>query len=143
MRKPVLFLHQLGLELAQRGCQVDIFIRREHPDQPEIVEHRPGCYTICLTAGPVRVMPNSQILEYLPAFVDAWLAFKRRFNRNYMVLQTSDWLSGWVGLQFKNQFGLPLVHTSWAIDALKHLQVESAKVISIRHSVERACLVVM
>jgi len=140
MSREALYLHQLGLKLAQRGCHVDIFVRREHPDQPEVVEHQPGCRTIRLTAGPVMVLARSQVLEYLPAFVDAWLTFQRRSNRHYVLFQTIDWLSGWAGLQLKKRLDLPLVHTSRAIGALKCLWLESSKVLSVRYSMERTCL---
>ena len=140
LNKPSLYLHQLGLELAQRSGQVDIFVRREHPHQPEIEEHRSGCRTIRLTAGPVVAMPPTQVVAHLPALVAAWLAFRQHSQRNYVLLQTADWLSGWVGLQLKHQLGLPLVHTSSAINTLKELLRESVKVLPMPHSVERQCL---
>ncbi|MEC4814801.1 MAG: glycosyltransferase [Scytonema sp. PMC 1069.18] len=140
MNRQALYLHQLALGLVEQGCQVDIFIRREHPDQPEIVEHRLGLRTICLTAGPVMAIPHTQLLDYIPSFVSAWLAFQRQFKRNYVLFQTSDWLSGWIGLQLKNQLGIPLVHTSWAIAALKYLWLETTTITSIRQSVERMCI---
>lgn len=45
------YVRELGLALAKRGCQVDMFTRREHPNQEEIVELAPGCRTIRLNAG--------------------------------------------------------------------------------------------
>jgi D-inositol-3-phosphate glycosyltransferase len=138
--RQALYMYELGFDLAQRGCQVDIFVRRDNPYQPEIVEHQPGLRTICLTAGPAMIIPRTQVLACLPAFVDAWLAFQRHSDRNYKLFQTNDWLSVWVGLQLRNQLGLPLVHTSWAIGALKYLCLETSKMMSIRHSVEWTCL---
>jgi D-inositol-3-phosphate glycosyltransferase len=88
--RQALYMYELGFDLAQRGCQVDIFVRRDNPYQPETVEHQPGLRTICLTAGPVMVIPRTQVLACLPAFVDAWLAFQRRSDRNYKLFQTND-----------------------------------------------------
>jgi glycosyltransferase involved in cell wall biosynthesis len=140
MDRQFLYLHQLGLALAQQGCQVDLFTRREYPNQPPIIEHQPGYRVIRLSAGPVKRVPYHQVLEYLPAFVDAWLDFQHRSRRNYALFQTSDWLSGWVGLQLRNRLQLPLVHTGYASGAVKYLWPRSACTMSIRHSVERSCL---
>jgi len=140
MNREAFSLHQLGLELAQRGCQVDIFVRCEYPDQPEIVEHQVGFRTIRLNAGPAMVLSQLQVLQYLPTFVEAWLAFQRRSGQNYTVFQTNEWLSGWIGLQLKNQLGLPLVHTSWAIGVLRYLWLENSKIMTLRRNMERTCL---
>jgi glycosyltransferase involved in cell wall biosynthesis len=140
INRQALYLYQLALGLVEKGCQVDIFVRREHPDQPEIVEPRAGLRTIRLNAGPVMAIPHTQVLDYLPAFVGAWLAFQRQCKRNYVLFQTSDWLSGWVGLQLRNQLGLPLVHASWEISILKALWLETSKMMSIRQGVEWTCL---
>ncbi|MGA7936818.1 MAG: glycosyltransferase, partial [Kovacikia sp.] len=86
------------------------------------------------------VLHPMQVFEYLPAFVGAWRTFQHRSGRNYILFQTNDWLSGWVGLQLRNQLGLPLVHSSCVIGALKYLWLETVQELSIRHSVERICL---
>lgn len=65
MDRQALYLHHLALGLAEQGHQVDIFTRREHPYQPEILEHQPGLRTIRLTAGPVMMIPRTQVLAYL------------------------------------------------------------------------------
>ncbi len=138
--RQALYLHQLASELVKQGCHVDIFTRREQYDQPEIVEHRSGFRTIYLTAGPVTALPPTQVLDYLPSFVNAWLTFQHRFKHNYVLLQTSDWLSGWVGLQLKQQLGIPHVHTSWVVNALQYLCLKMTQTTSIRQSVEQMCL---
>ncbi len=140
MDRQFLYLHQLGLALAKQGCQVDLFTRQEYPNQPQVTEHQPGYRVIRLTAGTVKRVPYHQVLEYLPAFVDAWLDFQHRSSRNYVLFQTSDWLSGWVGLQLRNRLQLPLAHTSYALGALKYLWRETAHTMSIRHSIEQSCL---
>ncbi|NJR32138.1 MAG: glycosyltransferase family 1 protein [Chamaesiphon sp. CSU_1_12] len=101
------YVRELGLGLARRGCQVDIFTRREHPEQDEIVENAPGCRTIRLTAGPAEFIPRDELFEYLPAFIDAWWVFQLRSGRNYTLIHSNYWLSGWVGLQLKSHLGIP------------------------------------
>ncbi len=136
-----IYVKELGLALAQRGCQVDLFTRRENPEQREIVEHSIGCRTIHLTAGPPKFIPRTELFDYLPTFVDSWLDFQKRSGRQYSLIHTNYWLSGWVGLQLKFRFGIPLVHTYHSIGAVKYRNVEHPpSVASIRHAVEWACL---
>lgn len=135
------YVRELGLALAQRGCQVDMFTRREDPNQPAIVEHAPGCRTIRLSAGPARFIPRTELFNYLPEFVEAWLQFQRRFCRNYVLIHTNYWLSGWVGLQLKHRLGLPLVHTNHSLAAVEYREIGYPPVISpTRLLIERTCL---
>jgi glycosyltransferase involved in cell wall biosynthesis len=138
-----IYVRELGIGLARLGCQVDIFTRREHPDRAEIVENFPGCRTIRLTAGPAEFIPRDELFEHLPAFVEAWLAFQTRSGRNYTLLHTNYWLSGWVGLQLKVQLGIPQVHTYHSIGAVKYKDAENPpQIAATRHQVEKACLAV-
>lgn len=135
------YVRSLGMALAQKGYKVDMFTRREDPNQAEIVEQAPGCRTIRLTAGPAKFIPRTELFTYLPAFVEAWLAFQKQSGRNYTLIHTNYWLSGWVGLQLKAQLGVPQVHTYHSIGAVKYQDVESLpEIATTRHTVEKACL---
>jgi glycosyltransferase involved in cell wall biosynthesis len=135
------YVRELGLALAKQGYLVDMFTRRENPHQEEIVEMAPGCRTIRLTAGPAQFIHRNDLFDYLPTFVDAWLNFQRRSDREYVLLHTNYWLSGWVGLQLKFRLEIPQVHTYHSLGAVKYQNVENPPPIAeIRHSVEWACL---
>ncbi len=135
------YVRELGLALAKRGCQVDMFTRREDPNQNEIVEFAPGCRTIRLTAGPAHFISRNNLFEYLPEFVEAWLNFQQRTQNNYTLIHTNYWLSGWVGLELKSRLGLPQVHTYHSIGAVKYRNVENPpQIAAIRHCVESAIL---
>lgn len=128
------YVRELGLALAKRGCQVDIFTRREDPNQEEIVQLAPGCRTIRLLAGPTELISRNKLFEYLPEFVEAWLNFQQRTKRNYALIHTNYWLSGWVGLKLKAKLGLPQIHTYHSIGAVKYRDVQNPpQIASIRH----------
>lgn len=136
-----LYVRSLGLALAKRGCQVDMFTRRESPDQDEIVELAPGCRTIRLDAGPARFIPRTELFGYLPEFVNSWLSYVKTFNQTYELIHTNYWLSGWVGLQLKSYLGVPQVHTFHSIGAVKYGTMESFQLIAkTRLNVEQRCL---
>ncbi|MDR9897704.1 glycosyltransferase [Aetokthonos hydrillicola Thurmond2011] len=136
-----IYVRELGIALAKRGCQVDIFTRTEDSKQEEILELTPGCNVIRLTAGPKKFITKNDVFEYLPKFVEAWLDFQQRTGRKYALIHTNYWLSGWVGLQLKHRLRLPQVHTYHSIGAVKYRNVENPpKIAVIRHGVELACL---
>jgi len=136
-----LYVRSLGLALAKRGCQVDMFTRREDPDQDAIVDLAPGCRTIRLDAGPARFIPRTELFGYLPEFVESWLSFVKTFNRTYELIHTNYWLSGWVGLQLKSFLGSPQVHTFHSIGAVKYGTTDMVSLIAqTRLDVEQRCL---
>lgn len=60
------YVRQVGQALAKRGWQVDLFTRKGHAEDPEIVEHTSNCRTIRLVAGPEEFVPRQEIYQYLP-----------------------------------------------------------------------------
>ncbi|WP_218082002.1 glycosyltransferase family 4 protein [Anthocerotibacter panamensis] len=118
------YVRETGLALAKRGYQVDMFTRREHPDQPEIEHHALGCRTIRLTAGPACFIPRMELFAYLPEFVQQWRAFQARQRYNYQILHTHYWDSAWVGMQLQQQTGLPHVHTYHSLGAVKYQKTD-------------------
>jgi D-inositol-3-phosphate glycosyltransferase len=113
------YVREVGIALAHLGCQIDMFTRRQHPDQAAIVHHAPGCRTIRLDAGPAEYIPRTELFQYLPAYVEAWLDFQKKEGRTYELLHTNYWLSAWVGMQLKEQLHIPQVHTYHSIGAVK------------------------
>lgn len=135
------YVRSLGLALAEQGCQVDMFTRREHPDQLDIIEHAPGCRTISLTAGPAEFIHRDQLFEHLPAFVDAWITFQQESGYEYKLVHTNYWLSGWVGLQLRSRLGLPQVHTYHSIGVVKYQAMgDLPDIAQTRLATEWACL---
>ncbi|MEC4813396.1 MAG: glycosyltransferase [Scytonema sp. PMC 1069.18] len=135
-----IYVRQLGMALAQRGCQVDMFTRRENPHQSTVIEHTPICRTIRLTAGPTKYIPPEELFNHLPEFVQAWLEFQSQSGHQYSLLHTNSWLSGWVGMQLKSNLGLPQVHTYHAIGAVNDRQQLHLEATPTRLAVERQIL---
>ncbi len=139
-----LYVKSLGLSLAKRGCQVDMFTRREDPEQPKIVQHNNGCRTIRLTAGPTEFIHRDQLFPYLPAFVEAWLNFQRQNRLTYNLIHSNYWLSGWVGMQLRSRLDIPQVHTYHSVGAVKYKEMNHhqplPEIALSRLGVEWACL---
>jgi len=135
------YVRQVGVALARQGWQVDMFTRRVSPDQNEIVQHHANCRTIRLIAGPQAFVPRDELFEFLPEFVQAFLAFQRQQKRTYPLIHTNYWLSSWVGMELKRRLPLRQVHTYHSLGAVKYHTVATVPFIArTRLAVEKTCL---
>jgi D-inositol-3-phosphate glycosyltransferase len=115
-----IYVRQIGEALAKLGWQVDLFTRKAHLDDPTIVQHSPHCRTIRLVAGPQDFVPRDHLLQHLPEFVESFKAFQSKDGANYPLIHTNYWLSGWVGLQLKQDRNLQMLHTYHSLGAVKY-----------------------
>lgn len=124
-----LYVKSLGLSLAKRGCKVDMFTRRESPDQAEIVDHSNGCRTIRLTAGPAKFIHRDELFPYLPEFIEDWLTFQKLSGLSYDLIHSISWQG--VDFYFKKgknereslSFSR-MIQLSFIDEAIKHLHYE-------------------
>jgi hypothetical protein len=135
------YVRHVGEALAQQGWQVDMFTRKVSPEQAFQVEHLPGCRTLRLTAGPEDFVPRDEIFEYLPEFVQQFLAFQKKQDRPYALVHTNYWLSSWVGMELKKHQPLIQVHTYHSLGAVKYQSVPNIpRIAATRLAVEKTCL---
>jgi D-inositol-3-phosphate glycosyltransferase len=137
-----IYVRRVGEALAEReGWQVDMFTRRVHPSQPEIVQHTPNCRTIRLTGGPAKFVPRDEIFEYLPQFVRELQTFQRKQGISYRVVHTNYWLSSWVGMRLRELQPIKQVHTYHSVGAVKFAAMEVVPPAAhMRLDVEKRCL---
>lgn len=135
------YVRKVGEALARLGWTVDMFTRASDAQQPKIIEHRPGCRTIRLTAGPEAFVPRQEIFGYRDEFVANLLQFQRDRGIEYDLFHTNYWISGWVGLQLKQRLSRPMLHTYHSLGAVKYQSVQTIPTIaSTRLGVEKDCL---
>jgi D-inositol-3-phosphate glycosyltransferase len=135
------YVRKVGAALAQQGWQVDMFTRRNCPEQAEIVQHEIGCRTIRLKAGATKFIGRDNLFEYLPEFVAQFQAFQQSQGIYYPLIHTNYWLSSWVGMELKKRQPLIQVHTYHSLGAVKYKAVTDIPPIgSKRLTVEKACL---
>jgi len=135
------YVHHVGEALSQQGWQVDMFTRRANPEQPAIVQHTPHCRTIRLTAGPQKFIPRDELFEFLPEFIEGFLAFQEQLETPYLLIHSNYWLSSWVGMQLCKKLSLPQVHTYHSLGAVKYKATPTVPLIAkTRLDVEKTCL---
>jgi D-inositol-3-phosphate glycosyltransferase len=112
--------------MAARGVTIDIFTRRQAPDVPDVVEYAPGARVIHIDAGPHRHVDKYDIIDYLPDFACGIQRFRALTGASYDLIHSHYWLSGRLGLLFRDRWGVPMVSTFHTLAQLKNRVAESA-----------------
>ena len=112
------YVRQVGEALAALGWKVDLFTRKSRGDAATIVPHSEHCRTIRLTAGPEAFVPRDELFQYLPDFVTEFKKYLQR--ERYPLIHTNYWLSGWVGLQLRQDFHFQWLHTYHSLGVIKY-----------------------
>ena len=113
------YVDELSRHVADLGCAVDIFTRRDTADQPEVVTWAPGVRVVHLLAGPAAFLPKDDLWRYMPAFRDAMLRFIWRERRRYDLLHGHFWMSGWVAAELRRALHIPAVQIFHALGTTK------------------------
>ncbi len=110
--------------LADRGLKVDVFTRRDSPDQPEVVAWHPGARVIHVPAGPPQPIPKEELLPHM----DAFTRFVRRAcrRRRYDLLHANFWMSGLTAADVKRALDIPFVITFHALGRIRRVHQGSA-----------------
>src|SRR5438105_1254700 len=133
------YVRELGLALAARGVEVDIFTRRQSSDVADVVEYAAGARVVHVDAGPHRHVDKYEVLDYLPDFACGIQRFRALTGASYDVIHSHYWLSGRLGLLFADHWGVPLVSMFHTLAQLKNRVAESAaeREQDVRYEIER------
>src|SRR4051812_7198294 len=77
------YVAELARELSNQGYCVDIYTRKEHVMQPEVVEWLPSVRVIHIKAGPELLIEKEYLLDYMQEFTDSMLRFIQRQQLHY------------------------------------------------------------
>lgn len=118
------YVAHVARQLARAGWQVDVFTRRDDEAQAIVVSWLPRVRVINVPAGPAKEIPK----EYLLPLMGEFAAFMQDFMRDeaaagngYDLLHANFFMSGWVGLQLKRVFDIPLVMTFHALGKVRRI----------------------
>jgi D-inositol-3-phosphate glycosyltransferase len=106
-----LSIRRLCEGLAERGVPSDVFVRRDDATAPAEELICSGSRLVRLDAGPPRPLPKDEVLGHLPQFTTALLAHAESEAREYRLVHSHYWLSGWVARRAVQRWGVPWVHS--------------------------------
>lgn len=114
------YVRETSLELGRRGIGTDIFTRRTHADQPEVVMLTPRSRLIHITAGPPVPLEKGEQWAHLPAFAEAVRAWTEGSHGIYAAVHSHYWLSGWVAARLAGGLQVPWLHTAHTLGRVKN-----------------------
>jgi D-inositol-3-phosphate glycosyltransferase len=114
------YIRAVADRLAAQGVDVDIFTRDRGDGAPSIEEIASGGRLIRVAAGPKAPVPKGYLPRYLPAFLGGVLDHAHDEGVGYDVVHSHYWLSGWVGRNAKEIWGVPLVTSFHTLGKVKN-----------------------
>ena len=101
------YVAQLARHLASLSNQVDVYIRRDHPEQPLLTCWLPGIRGISIAAGPAHYMRKEALLPCMEAFGDAMQMIAAR-NWRYDIVHANFFMSVLAARRMRTVFGNPV-----------------------------------
>ena len=105
--------------LGRIGHHVDIFTRRDSPEAPELIDWAPGVRVVNLPVGPPEPLLKDQLWHLMPMFLDSLVDVMQRGGQRYDLVHGNFWMSGWVAMQLKRRYRLPVVQIFHAMGKTK------------------------
>lgn len=134
------YIRELARELGQSPFTIDIFTRRTHPQQPEIVYLTARVRVIHIEAGPVAPVDKHMLYQYVPALTRQIKAFADREQKSYQLLHSHYWLSGVVAQQLARCWHIPHITMFHTLAHLKQLANPTQAESVLRLEMERQLL---
>ncbi|PTX94841.1 glycosyltransferase family 1 protein [Verrucomicrobia bacterium LW23] len=120
------YVAQIARHLAARGHHVDIYTRRDDPEQPEVYRWKDRIRVIHVPAGPPRHVDKEELMDYMPQFTSFIISFIMMHEISYDVVHANFWMSGMVALDIKDAFNIPFVITFHALGRIRRIHQDSA-----------------
>ncbi len=114
-----LYVGQVAKALAELGCEVDVFTRRDSDVLPETADWVEGVRIVHVPAGPARFVRKEELLPYMQDFTDYVMRFCKWQRRSYDILHANFWMSGLVAAEMKQRLGIPFVITFHALGRVR------------------------
>ncbi len=113
------YIHELAQTMADRGIEVDVFTRATSADLEPIVQVTPNYRVIHIPAGPLHPVPIAGLTDCVFEFAEAVIDWSKANHRNYDLVHSHYWLSGWAGLMVKRILDLPLANSFHTLGRVK------------------------
>ncbi len=112
------YVRALAGALARAGVECDVLVRREHADDPAVVEVEPGFRVVHLDAGPAAPVSKHDLIDLVDPMVARTLE-RVELDGPYDAFHANYWVSGAVGHRLKHELDRPLVATFHTLARVK------------------------
>jgi len=116
------YVRDLTKELGRLGIHVDVFTRSQDEHVPHVVhELGYGNRVVHIPAGPEEPKSKSDIVNYIPEFVEGVKQFAIEKNVSYDVIHSHYWMSGLAAEALSDAWGgAPIIHMFHTLGEMKN-----------------------
>jgi D-inositol-3-phosphate glycosyltransferase len=115
-----IYVVESAQRMAAMGVSVDVFTRRTHPSETEIVEISPGVRVRYFDCGHGS-LTKEQLPAHIAGLSKEFLKIVR--DEKYDAIHSHYWISGKVAMPAAKELGIPLVHTMHTMARVKNLNL--------------------
>ena len=114
------YIREVARELGKRGHKVDVFTRVHDPRDPLTESLGKNARLVHLRAGGDEVIHKLVLYSYLPDFACSLEEFRKSKNIQYDIIFSHYWLSGQVGREVRQWWGVPHVIMFHTLGVIKN-----------------------
>ena len=115
-----IYVVESAQRMAAMGVSVDIFTRRTHASETDIVEISPGVRVRYFDCGH-GTLTKEQLPVHIAGLSKEFLRIVK--EENYDAIHSHYWISGKVAMPAVKELGIPLVHTMHTMARVKNLNL--------------------
>lgn len=115
------YVFELCKQLVKKGYIIDIFTRSQDKTHQKIVQVESNLRVIHLVAGEEKEIEKKKLIEFIPEFLKNISDFINENKITYNLVYAHYYLSGIIGLQFKEKYKIPLFVTFHTLALMKNL----------------------
>ena len=115
-----IYVVESAQRMAAMGVSVDIFTRRTHASETDILEISPGVRVRYFDCGH-GTLTKEQLPVHIAGLSKEFLRIVK--EENYDAIHSHYWISGKVAMPAAKELGIPLVHTMHTMARVKNLNL--------------------
>lgn len=115
------YVREFARELGKRGVEIDIFTRRADTLTPEVdTSLGVNVRVISVPCGAEQFLSPDEVYEHLSEFTAGVIAYTTKTQRQYNLIYSHYWLSGWVANKLDEVWNIPIVHMFHTLGQMKN-----------------------
>lgn len=115
------YVRDLARELGRRGVGVDVFTRSQDEHVPHVLHDLGyGNRIVHIRAGPEVPMVKTELVEYIPIFMEGINRFSQAKNLTYDLIHSHYWLSGLAALDLRDLWSVPVIQMFHTLAVMKN-----------------------
>jgi D-inositol-3-phosphate glycosyltransferase len=120
------YVREITRQLGVMGVHVDVFTRSQNEHVPHVLHDLGyGNRIVHIRAGSEYPLPKSELVTYLPQFVEGICEFANSKGISYDLIHSHYWMSGMAAIELKKVWGLPIINMFHTLGVMKNRVAQS------------------